>query len=217
MNVIEEIFKKSETGTLTYDQFKNFADGMKFADISKGDYVSKSKFDSELANRDEQIKQLNTTIATRDTDLADLQKQLEEAGNDATKLAELNTNLNDLQIKYDNDVKEYQAQLENQRYEFAVNTLANTKKFTSGAAKRDFIHSLMDSKLTMEGENIVGIDDFITKYSADNADALVTEPENPTPSDNRLPQFAGSTQGQGENGGTAPEQNPFGWHFQGVR
>jgi hypothetical protein len=216
MNVIEEIFKKSETGTLTYEQFKNFADGMKFADISKGDYVSKSKFDNEISSRDEQIKQLNTTIATRDTDLADLQKKLEEAGNDATKLAELNTSFSDLQTKYDNDIKQYQAQLENQRYEFAVNTLANTKKFTSGAAKRDFIHSLMDSKLKMEGENIVGIDDFITKYSADNADAFVKEPENPTPNDNKLPQFAGSTQAKSDNSEGA-KTNPFGWNFQGVR
>jgi len=216
MNVIEEIFKKSETGTLTYEQFKNFADGMKFADISKGEYVSKAKFDSELANRDEQINQLNNTIATRDTDLAELQKKLEEAGNDATKLAELNTNFSDLQAKYDNDVKQYQAQLENQRYEFAVNTLANTKKFTSGAAKRDFIHSLMDSKLKMEGENIVGIDDFITKYSADNADAFVTESNNPNPNDNKLPQFAGSTQSKGDNSEGA-KTNPFGWNFQGVR
>lgn len=215
MNVIEEIFKKSETGTLTYEQFKELSDGMKFADVSKGDYVSKSKFDSEISNRDEQIKQLNSTISARDNDLADLQKKLEEAGNDADKLNELNGNLTDLQKKYDEEVKNYQAQLESQRYEFAVNNLANTKKFTSGAAKRDFIHSLMDSKLAMEGENIVGIDDFITKYSADNADAFVVEETVPTPNDNKLPTFAASTQGQNTNNDVP--KNPFGWNFQGVR
>lgn len=216
MNVIEEIFKKSETGTLTYEQFKELSDGMKFADISKGDYVSKSKFDSELANRDEQIKQLNTTISVRDTDLADLQKKLEDAGNDATKLAELNTNFTDLQNKYDQDVKDYKAQLENQKYEFAVNNLANTKKFTSGAAKRDFIHSLMDNRLTMEGDNIVGIDDFITKYSNDNADAFVVEESNPSPNDNKLPTFATSTQNTQSANNDVPK-NPFGWNFSGVR
>lgn len=216
MNVIEEIFNKSETGTLTFEQFKELSDGMKFADISKGDYVSKSKFDSELSNRDEQIKQLNSTISARDTDLAELQKKLEDAGNDATKLAELNTNLTDLQNRYDEEVKNYKAQLESQRYEFAVNNLANTKKFTSGAAKRDFIHSLMDSKLTMEGENIVGIDDFITKYSTDNADAFVQEESTPTPNDNKLPTFATSTQGTQNQSENIPK-NPFGWEFQGVR
>lgn len=215
MNVIEEIFKKSESGTLTYEQFKELSEGMKFADISKGDYISKNKFDSEIASKDEQIKQLNATISTRDTDLSELQKKLEEAGNDATKLAELNDNLTNLQSKYDEEVKNYQTQLENQRYEFAVNNFANTKKFTSSAAKRDFIHSLMDSKLTMEGENIVGIDDFITKYSADNADAFVTEEPNPTPNDNKLPTFATSTQGQPANVDTP--KNPFGWNFSGVR
>ena len=215
MNVIEEIFKKSETGTLDYEKFKELANGMKFADISKGDYVSKSKYDSEISSRDEQIQQLNATISTRDTDLADLQKKLEEAGNDATKLAELNTNLTDLQTKYDNDIKEYQNQLASQKYEFAVNNLANTKKFTSGAAKRDFIHSLMNSKLTMEGENIVGVDDFITKYSADNTDAFVVE-TNDSNSNNGLPTFAASTQGT-QSDGNEPPKNPFGWNFQGVR
>lgn len=216
MNVIEEIFNKSETGTLTFEQFKELSDGMKFADISKGDYVSKSKFDSEISNKEEQIKQLNSTISARDTDLAELQKKLEAAGNDATKLAELNTNLTDLQNRYDEEVKNYRAQLESQRYEFAVNNLANTKKFTSGAAKRDFIHSLMDSKLTMEGENIVGIDDFITKYLTDNADAFVVEESEPTPNDNKLPTFAASTQGTQNQNENIPK-NPFGWDFKGVR
>lgn len=215
MNVIEEIFKKSESGTLTYDEFKELSDGMKFADISKGDYVSKSKFDSEISSRDEQIKQLNATITGRDSDLADLQKKLEDAGNDATKLAELNANFTDLQSKYDKDVKEYREQLENQKYEFAVNNLANTKKFTSGAAKRDFIHSLMDNKLKMEGENIVGIDEFIAKYSTDNADAFVVEKSVSSPNDNKLPTFAASTQ-RTQSNNDAPK-NPFGWDFQGVR
>lgn len=216
MNVIEEIFKKSESGTLTYEQFKELSDGMKFADISKGDYVSKAKFDSEISNRDEQIKQLNSTISVRDNDLADLQKKLEDAGNDATKLAELNTNFTDLQNKYENEVKEYKAQLESQKYEFAVNNLANTKRFTSGAAKRDFIHSLLDNKLAMEGDNIVGVDDFITKYSAENADAFVVEEQTSSPNDNKLPTFAASTQGTQPANDNVPK-NPFGWNFQGVR
>lgn len=214
MNV-KEIFEKAQNGTLTYDQFMQLAGNSKFADLTEGNYVSKQKYDDELANRDTRINDLNTTISKRDEDLTSLQKKLEEAGNDATKLNEVNTKLTELQSKYDSDIREYQAKIDKQNYEYAVKELANSKQFTSGAAKRDFIHSLIDKKLTMENGKLVGVDDFITGYQKENADAFVVENKDPQPQNNNAPKFVNSTN-NGNNNQDNGKTNPFGWNFSGV-
>ena len=124
-----------------------------------------------------QVTSLNETIATRDGDLADLQKKLEAAGEDATKLAELNNSMSALQEKYDADTKSYQDKLRQQSYEFAVKEYANSQHFSSKAAKRDFIKAMIDKNLQMEGDKLIGGDDFRAAYATDNEDAFYVEPE----------------------------------------
>ena len=142
---IEEVFKQAEDGTLTYEQFKAIVKeaNANFTDLSEGKYVSKGKYDDEIASLNAQIENLNGTIGTRDTDLETLKKQLEEAGTDAEKLSTLSNDLANLQGKYDADVKSYKEQLKRQAYEFAVKDFANKQKFTSNAAKRDFIGAML--------------------------------------------------------------------------
>lgn len=181
---IKELFDKAENGMMTFEQFDAAMkeSGAKFADLSDGKYVSKSKYDADLKAKDTQIESvtgqidnLNQTIATRDEDLVNLQKQLEAAGQDANKLAELNTQFSALQQQYDNDVKAYQDKMQRQQYEFAVKEFANTKTFSSKAAKRDFVKSMLESNLQMDGDKILGREDFVEKYSAENEDAFITE------------------------------------------
>ena len=229
---IKELFDGAEGGMLTYEQFEAVAKekGAKFADLSDGKYVSKSKYDADLKAKDTaietaegQIKTLNETISTRDTDLANLQTKLEEVGQDATKLAEAQAQLTGLQQKYDDDVKNYQAQMQKQAYEFAVKDFANTKKFSSQAAKRDFVQSMIARGLQMEGDKILGREDFAEKYASENADAFVVEapepePEpqptqEPEPTPAPVPQFVAPTPGP------EPGAADTGFHFDftGVR
>jgi hypothetical protein len=184
MNV-KELFEKAENGALTYDQFVQAAKDAKakFVDLSEGAYVSRSKYDDDMQTKDAQINTLNGTISTRDADLANIKKQLEEAGVDAQKLSTLSTDLSTLQGKYDTDIKNYQERLTKQAYEFAVKEFANTQKFTSNAAKRDFISSLINENFKMNDKSeIIGANDFVKMYAESNADAFVVEstPE-PTP------------------------------------
>ena len=88
---IKEVFAQAEDGTLTYEQFQKIVKeaNAKFADLSEGEYVSKGKYDDELASLNAQIETLNGTIGTRDTDLEALKQQLAEAGTDAEKLSTL--------------------------------------------------------------------------------------------------------------------------------
>lgn len=210
---LKELFEKAQGGSLTYEQFMEAAGTAKFVDLSEGNYVSKKKYEDDLASRDTQISTLNDTISTRDKDLAGLKSQLEAAGTDAEKLSQLTGEFDTLKGKYDADTKAYKAQLKKQAYEFAVREFANSKNFTSNAAKRDFIQSMIAKDLKMENDIILGAEDFVTAYSTNNADAFVTkevEPEQPKP------HFVNPTSGPEPQ---PSEQNAFlnAFHFMGVR
>lgn len=226
---IKELFEKAENGVLTYEQFEAAAKecGAKFADLSSGSYVSKSKYDADLKAKDTQMESLNTqittlneTITTRDTDLAGLKTKLDEAGQDATKLAELNAQFTGLQSKYDADIKDYQNRMQQQAYEFAVREFANTKKFTSQAAKRDFTQAMIAKGLQMDGNKLIGGEDFVSIYSADNADAFYVEPPipeptpAPEPAPTPVPTITASATGAGGDSGN---DTGFNFNFTGVR
>ena len=237
---IKELFESTEDGTLTFEQFEKLAKekGVKFADLSDGKYVSKSKYESdlkakdseieakvaELASINEQIENLNGTIATRDTDLEELKKQLEAAGEDATKIESLNTALSDLQAKYEADVKSYQDKMAQQAYEFAVDEYSNTIDFTSQAAKRDFRSAMIARGLQMENGKILGRDDFAEGYFAENADARKVIVDEPTPEPEpepapaveptKVPELVAPTPGYDTS---SSGDGGFQFNFQGVR
>lgn len=213
MEFLKELFAN---GALTYEQFLKAVNdkGLKLADLSTGEYVDKKKHNDELTEKDTAVKDLKDAIEQRDKDLADIKKQLEDAGIDKGKLTDVSKQLADLQVKYDTDTKTYQEKLSKQAYEFAVKDFANGKKFTSNAAKRDFINSLTSADLKMDKGSILGAEDFTTKYAAENEDAFVKEnpkPEEPVPPAPPAPRFGAPT-------GAAPvPSNPFNFHFAGVR
>ncbi len=232
---IKDVFDKAENGILTYDQFESLAkeNGLKFADLSDGKYVSKSKYDADIKAVNQQVESLNGqiealngTITTRDEDLANLQKQLEQAGEDKNKLAELNTSMSDLQAKYEADTKSYEDKLRQQSYEFAVKEYANQQKFSSKASKRDFIRAMLDKGLQMEGDKLIGGDDFLKAYAQENEDAFKVDEPEPTPApeptpeptpepqvDNApIPTFVAST-----SGAPSSDEDSFDFGFTGVR
>ena len=187
---------KDENGIVTVDSINKVIEEnkAKFVDLSEDGYVSKNKYTTDLKAKADEIDTLNTNLASRDSDLEKLKTQLSEAGTDAEKLKTLETDLTSLQGKYDEDVKNYQAQLSKQAYEFAVKEFAGTKNFTSQAARRDFVQSMIAKNLPMENEKILGAEDFVTAYTTDNADAFVVEeaPKAPEPA---KPQFVQATPG----------------------
>lgn len=216
MDTLQSEFGKAENGALTFEQFSEVLKGanIKLADLSGGEYVSRAKYNDDLSAKDLQITNLNGTISTRDTDLEALKKQLEDAGADQSKLATLTEQMATLQNKYDTEMQSYKSQLEKQAYEFAVKEFAGTKQFTSQAAKRDFISSMMNKSLSMENGKILGAEDFANAYFTENADAqVVTEP--PKPNDDKpVPHFVEPT---GTKSGGSEDKNPFQFHFTGIR
>ena len=199
MKDLKELFEQAEDGMLSYEQFidalKN--NNVKLVDLNEGGYVSKAKFESELEAKAKEIETLNGTISTRDVDLDALQKKLAEAGADSSKLGELNSQFEELKGKYEADTKSYKDQLKKQAYEFAVREYAGKQNFSSQAAKRDFIQSMIAKQLKMEGDSILGADDFVKVYTESNADAFITEADYGDNDDYEAPrpQFVSSTPG----------------------
>lgn len=215
---IKELFDKAENGTLTYEQFTEAAKeaGAKFTDLNEGKYVSKRKYEDELAGKASEIETLNGTLTTRDTDLEELKRKLEEAGADTDKLASLTAEFDALKGKYDEDAKNYKAQLKKQAYEFAVKEYANGQKFTSNAAKRDFIQSMIAKDLKMEKDRILGAEDFRQAYGEENADAFVIDTPDPEP-DTPKPQFVTTTPGAEDITPNVANDFVSAMHFSGVR
>ena len=200
----EEVLEKAkgEDGSITVDAVKKVMDDnkAKFVDLSEDGYVSKNKYTSDLEAKAKEISTLNETLKTRDVDLEGLKNQLAAAGTDADKLTALQEEFNGLKGKYDADTKAYKAQLEKQAYEFAVKEFAGTKKFTSNAARRDFINSMIAENLKFKDNKIIGAEDFVGMYTENNADAFVVETpaEPPKPAEPK-PQFASATPGASAN------------------
>ena len=60
MDFLKELFDKAENGALTYAEFAEAvkSGGLKLADLSKGDYVSKKKYEDDLSGKDSIIADL---------------------------------------------------------------------------------------------------------------------------------------------------------------
>lgn len=194
MDFLKALFEGIEGGALTYEQFASAAkaSGIKLADLSKGEYVAKKKYEDDLSGKDSVIADLNATIDTRNTDLKSLQEKLDKAGTDSTQIESLSGELEKLRKDYDKATKDYNSKLQAQAYEFAVKDFASNQSFSSNAAKRDFINSMLAKKLPMENGNIMGANDYMAEYAKENGDAFAVANDEPKQPEN-LPKFASNT------------------------
>lgn len=156
----------------------------KFVDLSEGQYVSRGKYDTDTGKLNQQITDLQGQLSQRDTDLTGLQQKLTAAQQDAGKLAEVQTALNDFQTQYNTERAQWDQKLAQQAYEYAVKAKASELKFTSAAAKKDFIREAIAAGMKMDGETLLGYTDFLNKYRESDPGALVDEnatPPTPAP------------------------------------
>lgn len=208
MDFLKELFDKAENGTMSYEQFAEAVktSGVKLANLATGDYVSKKKYEDDLSGKDSIIADLNATIDTRNTDLKSLQEKLDKAGTDSAMIENLSGELSEMRTKYDNATKEYTDKLNKQAYEFAVKEFAGEQSFSSNAAKRDFINSMLAKSLPMENGNIMGAKDYMAEYAKNNSDAFVVAKDEAKPAEN-LPKFAGATTDPNNAGADSKKQS----------
>ena len=160
---------------------------VRFADLSEGGYVSVDKFNAQVNGLNQQVKDLQGQLASRDTDITGLQEKLTAATADASKLVEVQQQLTGLQAKYTRDQKDWETKTTKQRKEFMVRERANGLKFTSEAAKRDFLGQANVKDFQLDGETLIGYNEFFDKYKADNPTAFVEEKPADPPADPPAP------------------------------
>lgn len=181
-------------------------------DIENARKGEQTKFETERGQLQGQITDLQGQITQRDTDLANLNEQLTAAQADAGKLTEAQNSLTALQTKYDTDKKDWEARTAAQAYEFAVKTAAGRLKFSSAAARRDFERGAIAKGMKMEGDKILGFDDYVESYKTADPGAFAAETE--PPAEPPKPQPTIVLPGGKPSGGSA---NGFNFHFTGVR
>ena len=153
----------------------------------------------------------NEEIKKRDDDLAKLNAKLTEAGNDATKLNELDKQFKDLKLAYDTDKKSYEDRLQNQSYDFLVKETTTRLKFSSNSAKKAFLSDLLEKPLQIRDDKLVGFDDFVATYKEQDAGAFVSEDSEKQSETLKAPIFASKNKDEGNKAKPEAREIPKVW------
>ena len=149
------------------------------------------KLEKAEGERDTYKNKYDTDIKQRDADIKDLQEKLKDAGTDTTKLADLQKELSALQDTYNTEKSNYEKQLSQQAYEFAIKEKVAELKFSSNSAKKAFIADALKEEMKMKDGQLQGFDDFLESYKKTDADAFLKEDtENSEEDETPKPQFS---------------------------
>lgn len=175
MEFLKALFANGEA--LTFDQLVEKAKAAKInaVNLADGGYVSQDKYNDKVTSLSQQVTDLQGQLTQRDTDMAALKTTLTAAQADASKLGEAQQALTDLQTKYDADKQGFEQKLSQQAYEFAIREKANGLQFSSGSAKKAFIQEAIGKGFKMDGDTILGYEDFVTKYKEEDPGTFKAE------------------------------------------
>lgn len=176
MEFLKALFSK---GPLTFEQLEAAVkeQKMNIVNLADGGYISKSKYDDTVNGLKGQVTELQGQITSRDGDLTSLREQLTAAQADAGKLGAVQQSLADLQTKYNTDKTDYENKLTRQAYGYMVRERANSLQFSSASAKKAFLQEAIGKDFKVDGESLLGYEDFVTKYKADDPGAFAAEKE----------------------------------------
>lgn len=173
-------------------------------------YKTISEFDRQKAKLDNAIENNAThenELKQRDNDLLSLQTQLKTAGVDTEKLSALQTSFDTLNTDYSTSKTAHEKAMSEQKYDFLIKEKTNGLDFTSKGAKSAFLADLKQKNLAIDGESLLGLDDFVANYKLNDTGAFASEK-----AIEPVPTFTAKG-GTGDTG----SQSEFGFNFTGVR
>lgn len=185
------------------------------SDIESARNSEKGKFDAERTALQGQINDLQGQVSQRDTDLSALNEKLTAAQTDAGKLTEAQAALTGLQTKYDTERQQWQEKSAQQAYEFMVRERANGIRFSSTAAKKEFVRDAIGKKFQVDGDTLLGFEDYVSKYKAADPGAFQAEDPEPEPQTPPPPKPDIVLPPSGPK--STPDGSGFNFHFSGVR
>ena len=177
---------------------------------------AKTSMQTQIDSLTEQVTELQGQVTKRDTDLTDLKTQLEQAGQSASKLAEVQKSFETLQSKYTQETTDYQKKLADQEYEFSAREAMNGIKFSCKSARKEFLNNLMAEKLPVKDGVLLGFEQFVAKQKEADPDAFVEEKKEDSSNGNPPPKFTNPNTPQ-SNQSNKDTEDLFGFNFIGVR
>ena len=171
---------------------------IKVVDLSGGDYVSKSKFDSrgtELEGVKQQLETANATINSfKDQDIEGIKKSV-----------------SDWETKYNKDTQQLKDQLAAEQRAHAEEMFMTGYHFTSKPAREGVLNAFKEQNFQMKDGKFVGADEYMQKLMENDdykgAFAIEKEPEadpEVKPETPPMPRFAAGTTGTEQT-----SENPF--------
>jgi hypothetical protein len=140
------------------------------------------------ADKTQEIENLKSQLSEKDKLIEEANVQIENfKGMDVegTKKAadEWKTKFEQAAAEAKTKEAEYQQKLTEQAYEFKLNETVSSLKFPNELTKNAFMNELKAKKLPLEGDKLLGFDDYIKEVGEKNPGLFVTEeaPTNPTP------------------------------------
>jgi Phage minor structural protein GP20. len=138
---------------------------IKLANLASGQYVDKEKFD----RAETQANDLQAQLKQRDTDIEEL-KKIDGKG--------LQAKITELQTQYDTDTKELSGKLQKQTLDSKIDLALLGAKAKNTKAVR----ALLDAEsIKLDGENVLGLKDQLTKIQTENPFLFGETPGNPPP------------------------------------
>lgn len=144
---------------------KNFNENYKtIAEVTK----LKEKLETSKGDYDN----LNKTLSQRDADLEELKQKLKESGADTSKIEELQSKLDQLQADYNKQGEDFKKEISKRDYKSKIEDASKDLKFTSTSAKESFMAKAIEKNFTIEGDKVLGFQDFVNEYKEKDSGAF---------------------------------------------
>lgn len=153
------------------------------------------------ADKTKEIENLKTELATNSTKLQEANAQIEkftELDIEGIKKEadEWKNKYTEFETKSKADKEAFEKQLKEQAYDFKLSEAVGQLKFPNELTKKAFMNELKSKNLPLEGEKILGFDDYIKEVGEQNPGIFVTDAapiEEP-----KLPKLVDTTNGGGQ-------------------
>lgn len=177
---------------------REFLEGL---DLGEGAKLPKAAVDAIMAEHGRDIEAIKTANATLTTERDGLRTQLENANATIQSYKDMDidaikSSAADWEQRYNTETQKLKDDLDAAKYGFAAAQAAAGMRFSSEAARKQFVTELTAKKLPLQDGKLLGMEDFTRTYQEADPGAFVPE------DDDRTPVAARGTGGGGMSQGT---------------
>ena len=155
-------------------------DYLRNLDIGNGAHLSDELIDQIMAEHGKSVNGSQQQIQTLTAERDGLKQQLTDAHAQIQSYKDMDIDgikraAADWETKYNAETKRLQAELDDTRYSHSVQDAVSGIKFSSGAARKQFVADLTAKKLPLQDGKLMGLDDYVAQYKQTDPEAFAAE------------------------------------------